>query len=164
MLILNLETKKSNLKLDERGMSKVEDFLTVVQEQEIIDAIRLAEKNTSGEIRVHLEKSTEKDTLERAKEVFYFLKMDTTKEQNGVLFYVAVDDKKLSIIGDKGINDLVPNDFWNTIKKNVISQFKKGNYTEGLIHGILESGVKLKQYFPYQNHDKNELPDSISLS
>ncbi len=145
-------------------MSKVEDFLTVEQEQEIVDAIRLAEKNTSGEIRVHLEKSTKKDTLERAKEVFYFLKMDTTKEHNGVLFYVAVDDKKFSIIGDKGINDLVPDDFWNSIKENVIGQFKKGNYTEGLKQGILESGVKLKQYFPYQSHDKNELPDSISLS
>ncbi len=145
-------------------MSKVEDFLTVEQEQEIVDAIRLAEKNTSGEIRVHLEKSTEKDTLERAKEVFYFLKMDATKKHNGILFYVAVDDKKFSIIGDKGINDLVPDDFWNSIKKNIISQFKKGNYTEGLKQGILESGIKLKQYFPYQSHDKNELPDSISLS
>ncbi len=145
-------------------MSKVEDFLTATQEQEIVDTIRLAEKNTSGEIRVHLEKSTEKDTLERAKEVFFYLKMDRTKNHNGVLFYVAVDDKKFSIIGDKGINDLVPDDFWNSIKKNVINHFKKGNYTEGLKQGILESGVKLKQYFPYQSHDKNELPDSISLS
>ena len=145
-------------------MSKVEDFLTAVQEQEIIDAIRLAEKNTSGEIRVHIEKSTEKEALERAKEVFYFLKMDTTQLHNGVLFYVAVDDKKFSIVGDKGIDDLVSDDFWNSIKENVINQFKKGNYTEGLKQGILESGIKLKQYFPYQSNDKNELPDSISLS
>jgi len=145
-------------------MSKVEDFLTAVQEQEIIDAIRLAEKNTSGEIRVHLEKSTKKEALERAKEVFYFLKMDTTQHHNGVLFYVAVDDKKFSIVGDKGIDNLVPDNFWDGIKDNVISEFKKGNYTEGLKQGILESGIKLKQYFPYQSNDKNELPDSISLS
>lgn len=145
-------------------MSKVEDFLTSAQEQEIIEAIRLAEKNTSGEIRVHLEKSTEKDTLERAKEVFCFLKMDETKQQNGVLFYVAVDDKKFSVIGDKGINEVVSNTFWNSIKDKVVEKFKNNNYTEGLKLGIIETGKKLKQYFPYQHDDKNELPDSISIS
>ncbi|MCF6347266.1 MAG: TPM domain-containing protein [Flavobacteriaceae bacterium] len=145
-------------------MSKVEDFLTSTQEQEIIEAIRLAEKDTSGEIRVHLEKSTEKDTLERAKEVFYFLKMDETKQQNGVLFYVAVDDKKFSVIGDKGIDEVVPDTFWNSIKDTVLDKFKNNNYTEGLKLGITETGTKLKQYFPYQSDDENELPDTISLS
>jgi len=145
-------------------MSKVEDFLTSIQEQEIIDAIKLAENNTSGEIRVHLERNTDKDALERAKEVFYFLKMDSTKQQNGVLFYVAVDDKKFSIIGDKGIDEVVPDNFWNSVRDIVIEQFKSSHYVEGLKQGILETGIKLKQYFPYQNNDKNELPDSISLS
>ncbi|MDY7394914.1 TPM domain-containing protein [Aureibaculum sp. 2210JD6-5] len=145
-------------------MSKVEDFLTISQEQEIIEAIRLAEQNTSGEIRVHLETTTDKEPLERAKEVFAFLKMDQTAQQNGVLFYVAVDDKKFSILGDKGIDDAVPNNFWDSIRDIVISEFKKGNYTQGLKQGILETGLKLKHYFPYQNNDKNELPDSISLS
>ena len=145
-------------------MSKIEDFLTKAQEQEIIDTIRLAEENTSGEIRVHLEKTSDKDPLERASEVFTFLKMDETKQHNGVLFYVAVDDKKFSIFGDKGINDVVSDQFWNSVKEGVISQFKMGNYTQGLKQGILETGIKLKQYFPYLNNDKNELPDSISLS
>ncbi len=145
-------------------MSKVEDFLTSTQEQEIIEAIRLAEKNTSGEIRVHLEKSTEKDVIERAKEVFYFLKMDETKQQNGVLFYVAVDDKKFSVLGDKGINEVVPNTFWNSIKDTVLEKFRNNNYTEGLKLGIIETGAKLKQHFPYQHNDENELPDAISLS
>ena len=145
-------------------MSKVEDFLTSAQEQEIIEAIRSAEQNTSGEIRVHLEKTTDKEPLERAKEVFYYLKMDATKQQNGVLFYVAVDDKKFSILGDKGIDTAVPNHFWDSVRDIVINQFKKGNYTQGLKQGILETGLKLKHYFPYQENDKNELPDSISLS
>jgi uncharacterized membrane protein len=144
-------------------MSKVEDFLTATQEQEIIEAIRLAEKNTSGEIRVHLEKCATKDTLERAKEVFYFLKMDETKQKNGVLFYVAVDDKKFSILGDKGIDNGVPDDFWNSIKNKVLHQFTKGNYAEGLKQGIVETGQKLKEFFPYSSDDKNELPDEISL-
>ncbi len=145
-------------------MSKVEDFLTIAQEQEIIEAIRLAEENTSGEIRVHLEKNTEKEPLERAREVFTFLKMDQTAQHNGILFYVAVDDKKFSILGDKGIDQAVPDNFWHSVKDIVISEFKNGNYTEGLKQGILETGLKLKQYFPYQNNDRNELPDAISLS
>lgn len=145
-------------------MSKVEDFLTASQEQEIIEAIRLAEQNTSGEIRVHLETTSEKEPIERAKEVFYYLKMDATEQQNGVLFYVAVDDKKFSILGDKGIDNVVPDNFWEGVKNLVINEFKKGNYSQGLKLGILETGVKLKQYFPYQKNDKNELPDSISLS
>ena len=113
-------------------MSNIEDFLTQSEEQQIIDAIRVAEKNTSGEIRVHLEKKSDKDPLERAKEVFYFLKMDKTENKNGVLFYVAVNDKSFSIIGDKGINDLVPNNFWNSIKDAVIEQFSVENYAKGL--------------------------------
>ena len=145
-------------------MSKVEDFLTAKEEEEIIKAIQLAEKDTSGEIRVHIEKGTEKDPLERAKEVFYFLKMDETEKHNGVLFYLAVDDKKFSILGDSGINKVVPEDFWNSIKEIVIEKFKKGKYSEGLKLGIMKTGDKLKQYFPYQNNDKNELEDSISLN
>jgi len=145
-------------------MSKVENFLTSAQEQEIIEAIRLAERDTSGEIRVHLEKSSEKEVIERAKEVFYFLKMDETKQQNAVLFYVAVDDKKFSVIGDKGIHEVVSDTFWNSIKDTVLEQFKNNKYSEGLKLGIIETGLKLKQYFPYQHDDTNELPDSISLS
>lgn len=144
-------------------MSKVEDFLTAAEEQTIINAIRKAEKDTSGEIRVHLEKSATKDALERAKEVFYFLKMDETQQHNGVLFYVAVDDKKFSILGDKGINDAVPSNFWNSVKDTVITKFSQGSYAEGLQLGIAEAGKKLKEFFPYQSNDINELPDEISL-
>jgi len=143
-------------------MSNVENFLTQPQEQEIIDAIRAAEKNTSGEIRVHLEKNSEKDPLERAKEVFYFLKMDKTKNKNGVLFYVAVDDKKFSVLGDEGINNLVPEDFWNSIKDTVIQHFSIERYADGLKEGILATGQKLKEYFPFQTDDKDELSNEIS--
>jgi len=145
-------------------MSNVEAFLTSTQEEEIIEAIRFAEKETSGEIRVHIEKSTEKDPFERAKEIFHFLKMDETEKQNGVLFYLAVDDKKFSILGDKGINNAVPDMFWDSVRDIVLDKFKIGDYTEGLKLGIIEAGNKLKQFFPYQKNDNNELDDSISLS
>jgi uncharacterized membrane protein len=145
-------------------MSNVEAFLTSAQEEEIIEAIRFAEKETSGEIRVHIEKSTEKDPFERAKEIFHFLKMDETEKQNGVLFYLAVDDKKFSILGDKGINNAVPDMFWDSVRDIVLDKFKIGDYTEGLKLGIIEAGNKLKEFFPYQKNDNNELDDSISLS
>lgn len=144
-------------------MSNVEDFLTAAEENDIIEAIRLAEKDTSGEIRVHLERATEKDALERAKEVFYFLKMDETTQQNGILFYVAVDDHKFSVIGDKGINDVVPSDFWGSIKDSALHHFSSGNYAQGLKEGITETGKKLKEFFPFQSGDSNELSDTISL-
>ncbi len=143
-------------------MSKVEDFLTSKEEQAIIAAIRVAEQHTSGEIRVHLEPSTEKPSLERAKEVFCFLKMDETVLQNGVLFYVAVDNKQFAVIGGKGIDKKVPSNFWNSIKDRVISEFSKGNYKIGLTAGIQETGKKLKAYFPIESTDTNELSNEIS--
>ena len=143
-------------------MSQVEDFLTAAQEHEIVRAIRMAEKDTSGEIRVHLEKKSDKDPLERAKDVFFFLKMDETKQRNGVLFYVAVEDRKFSVLGDTGIDEAVPSNFWDSVKNTVLDQFTKGNYAEGLKLGIMETGSKLKTFFPYTSDDVNELDDAIS--
>ena len=143
-------------------MSKTEDFLSKTEEQEIVQAIVEAEKNTSGEIRVHIEEHTEKSPLERAQEVFFELKMDETQDRNGVLFYVCVSDKKFAILGDKGINEAVESDFWDCTKDVVIANFKEGNYKKGLVEGILRAGERLKQYFPYQSDDTNELSNEIS--
>ena len=143
-------------------MSKTEDFLSKTEEQEIVQAIVEAEKNTSGEIRVHIEEHTEKSPLERAQEVFFELKMDETQDRNGVLFYVCVSDKKFAIIGDKGINDVVESDFWDCTKDTVIANFKEGNFKKGLVEGILQAGQRLKHYFPYQSDDTNELSNEIS--
>ncbi len=144
-------------------MSKVEDFLTTVEESQIIEAIKTAEKNTSGEIRVHLETSSDGSPIERAKELFGLLKMNETKDQNGVLFYVAVDDRQFAVLGDVGIDKVVSGDFWNSIKNKVINRFLEGNYTLGLQEGILETGKKLQEYFPYESNDIDELPNDISL-
>jgi uncharacterized membrane protein len=143
-------------------MSKVEEFLTKKDEEEIVSAIQTAEKNTSGEIRVHIEASTEKDHYERALEVFYLLKMEATKDANGVLIYVAVHDKKFVICGDQGINDVVPKDFWNTTKDSIQHHFKKGKFKQGIVDGILMAGKELKIHFPYQTDDSNELSNEVS--
>jgi len=143
-------------------MSKVEDFLTPEEEQAIVEAICVAEKETSGEIRVHIEKTTSKVHFDRALEVFHLLKMDETELKNGVLIYVAVKDKAFVICGDKGIDDVVADDFWVSTKEVMATQFKTGNFKQGLIDGIIKAGVQLQQYFPYQEGDINELSNEIS--
>jgi len=143
-------------------MSKTEDFLSKTDEQEIVQAIVEAEKNTSGEIRVHIEEHSEKSPLDRAQEVFFELNMNETQDRNGVLFYICVSDKKFAIIGDKGINDAVESDFWDGTKDTVIANFKEGNFKKGLVEGILKAGQRLKHYFPYQSDDTNELSNEIS--
>ncbi|MUH35500.1 TPM domain-containing protein [Zobellia amurskyensis] len=143
-------------------MSRVEAFLTADEEQEIVEAILKAEKETSGEIRVHIEPHTRLDPMDRAKEVFLLLKMDNTKEANGVLIYVAVNDRKFSIYGDSGINKVVPENFWDTTKDAIQDQFKKGNFKQGIIDGILKAGKELQVHFPWTRGDKNELSNEVS--
>ena len=143
-------------------MSKVEDFLTKEEEQEIVQAIQIAEKDTSGEIRVHIENTTSIDAFDRALEVFHLLKMDETALKNGVLIYLAVDDHSFVICGDEGINNVVENDFWDCTKDAMLAHFKTGNFKQGLIDGILRAGDRLKTHFPYVEGDENELSNEIS--
>jgi len=143
-------------------MSQVEDFLTTDEEREIVEAIRLAETNTSGEIRVHIEKTTSIAAYERALEVFHLLKMDNTKLQNGVLIYVAVDDHSFVICGDKGIDAVVPDDFWDSTRDAMQQQFRQGNFKQGLVDGIARAGQQLQRYFPWEHDDTDELSNEIS--
>jgi len=143
-------------------MSITEDFLTTAEEQEIVQAIAFAEKNTSGEIRVHIESHSETPPIARAQEVFNFLEMFKTESRNGVLFYVGVADKKFAIIGDIGIDDVVEDDFWDCTKDIVIENFKNKKYKEGLVAGINRAGERLKEFFPYEPDDTNELSNEIS--
>ncbi len=143
-------------------MPHLEDFLTKEEEQEIVDTIRIAERETSGEIRVHIEQNCDMDVYEHALEVFHYLKMDNTKQQNGVLIYVAIDNKTFVIYGDKGINDAVGETFWNSTRDKIASQFKQGNFKQGLIDGVIEAGKVLSEYFPWEHGDTNELDNTIS--
>jgi uncharacterized membrane protein len=143
-------------------MSKVEAFLTAEQEAKLVLAIQEAEKNTSGEIRVHIEKETQKPPMERALEVFELLQMHKTELRNAVLFYIAVESKKFAILGDEGINNVVSNDFWNNEKELMLNYFSQGQFEKGIELAIVEVGNKLKAFFPYQKSDSNELTDEIS--
>ncbi len=142
---------------------KTSDIFTKEQKGEIVNAIKQAELNTSGEIRVHIEKSYKGDVLDRAAYIFNKLNMQKTKLRNGVIFYLAIKNKKFAILGDAGINEKVPDDFWENIKNTMLEYFKEQKFTEGLVKGITMAGEQLKTHFPYQSDDVNELPDDISF-
>ncbi len=139
------------------------DFFSGEQRDDIKQAIMNAELDTSGEIRVHIDSKCKGEVMDRAFEVFKKLKMHDTGLRNGVLFYLAVKNRKFAIIGDKGINEVVPEDFWEELKSDMLDAFREENFTDGLIDGITRTGTHLKQHFPYQTDDVNELPDEISF-
>lgn len=142
------------------------DIKTFFNEQDLklIEAsIAEAELNTSGEIRVHLENSCGNNVLDRAARVFSKLKMHQTKDRNGVLFYLAVNDKKFAILGDKGINEVVQDGFWDEVRDVMKKQFAEAKFSQGLAEGIKLSGTKLKEHFPYQTDDVNELSNEVTM-
>lgn len=138
-------------------------FFSKLEQADIESAIKEAELNTSGEVRVHIENKLKGDVLDRAAYVFKTLEMHRTKERNGVLFYLAVESKKFAILGDAGINTKVPDNFWDSIKEKMAENFKNNEFTQGLITGIVLTGEQLKKHFPYQEDDINELTDEISF-
>lgn len=138
-------------------------FLTPEQRKQIEDAIREAEQNTSGEIRVHLDRKCGEEVLDRAAHLFAKLNMHQTALRNGVLFYLAFEDHKFAVIGDAGINSKVPEGFWDCANRVMTSNFKEGRFAQGLSEAILMVGEQLKTHFPYQKDDVNELPDEISF-
>lgn len=131
--------------------------------QKIVDAIKVAEKSTSGEIRVHIQKSVKGDIFDIAKKKFDKLGMAATKQKNGVLIFVAVNDKQFAILGDKGINECVFDDFWNETADKMKKFFKKGDIATGIEAGVLSAGKALQKFFPYQKDDINELSDEVSI-
>jgi uncharacterized membrane protein len=133
------------------------------EQQRIREAVERAEKHTSGEIRVCVEKTCSEDVLDRAAAYFTKLDMHKTKLRNGVLIYLATEDHKFAIIGDAGINKVVPDDFWDNAKLQMLEQFKQGNLVEGIATGVTMAGEQLKKYFPYDTDDSNELSDDVSF-
>ncbi len=144
-------------------MTSAKNFFNKPQKDEIKKAILMAELDTSGEIKVHIENNCDEDVLDRAAFWFTKLKMDKTELRNGVLFYLAVKSRKFAIIGDEGINQQVPKDFWDEVKEEMSTHFTKQEFTEGLAAGIQKAGTLLKKHFPRHSDDINELSDEISF-
>lgn len=144
-------------------MVTAKDFFSKDEQDEIKTAVKLAELDTSGEIRVHIEKNCPGEVMDRAAFLFKTLNMHKTAERNGVLIYLAVNNRKFAILGDAGINAKVPENFWDAIKHEMLSNFRNGEFTQGLCIAIQSAGEQLKQHFPYQQGDVNELSDDISF-
>ncbi len=139
------------------------DLFTEEQQAQIRTAIQEAEKHTSGEIKVHIENTCKDETLDRAAYIFEELKMHKTNLRNGVLFYLALKDRQFAILGDIGINSKVPDGFWDQVSNLMLNFFKKAQFTEGLVEGVIEAGKQLGEHFPLASDDKNELSDDVSF-
>lgn len=136
---------------------------TEEEQKQIQKAVEAAEKFTSGEIRICIEKKCSEDVLDRAAKYFHKLGMDKTDIHNGVLIYIATQDHKFAIIGDSGINKVVPPNFWDSTKDAMREKFKADEMVNGIVIGIQLAGEQLKKYFPYKDNDKNELSDDIAF-
>lgn len=144
-------------------MSDISDYISAEDEKELVEAIKKGEKETSGEIRVHVELNCHnEDPYERALQVFGKLEMHKTELSNGILIYLAIEDHKVVVCGDKGINDIVGKAYWEETIAMMVSYFKEDKYKEGLIKGVEELSLKLKTYFPYKKGDTDELSNEIS--
>ena len=143
-------------------VSNAINILNHEEDRRVVEAIKQAELNTSGEIKVHIENHCHGNVEKRSLVVFNKLKLNKTQLRNGVLIYLAVRDHKFAILGDEGINKVVGDGFWNDVKDLMLSHFREGRFADGLVQGIMRCGEKLKVYFPYQNDDVNEIPDDIS--
>lgn len=139
------------------------DFFSAEEQRNIIDAIKDAEQQTSGEIRVYVESRCKFiDPIDRAAELFFGLKMDATEHRNGTLVYLAYKDHQLAVFGDDGIHKKVGPDFWKSALSDMREHFLQSHYAEGLVTVIQKIGEALRHHFPYERTtDKNELPDDI---
>ena len=138
-------------------------FLTVADNQRIVEAIRDAELATSGEIRVFIETNCPYvNAVDRAEEIFFGLKMELTDHRNGVLLYLALDDHQVALFADKGIFQALGLTYWENEVEHMLNYFRKMEFSEGIIHAVEHIGEALHQHFPYDHRtDKNELPDEI---
>lgn len=141
----------------------VSTLFTDQQKDQVKAAIVRAESRTSGEIKVHIEKLCEGNVLDRASVIFKKLSLDKTEARNGVLFYLAVDERKFAILGDSGINAMVTDNFWDDIKVHMQMHFRSKHFTEGLVEGIEMAGGALQKHFPFASADVNEISDEISF-
>lgn len=141
---------------------RLDDFISIPDQGRVVDAIGDAEKMTSGEIRVHVTPKCGKDVMKAAAKTFNHLRMFKTRHRNGVLIYVAFESRKFAILGDAGINAVVPENYWEDEKNTLLEYLKKGDPATGMCKVIASVGEKLKTYFPCEEDDENELSNEIS--
>ena len=139
-------------------------FFSPEEQALIVASIREAERRTSGEVRVYVEsRCSYMDALDRAVELFKEMGMEATAQRNGVLVYVAIRDHQLAVLGDAGIHEKVGTEYWDKEVMKMVMAFNRDNYAEGIVRCVTDIGMALKEHFPYQADDRNELPDDIEF-
>ena len=140
------------------------EFLATLDQQRIIAASQAAEGQTSGEVRVHVQpKATGGEIRHVAERTFERLGMTKTALRNGVLLFIATEEQRFVILGDKGIDEKVPAGFWDEIAAKLTVRFSKGEFTDGIVDAITAAGAQLREYFPRAEGDVNELADTINV-
>ena len=139
------------------------DFLAILDQQRIVDAIAAAEKLTSGEIRVHVQPKAGEDIRKVAERTFERLGMTRTALRNGVLLFIACEEQRFTILGDQGIHEKVPAGFWDAIAAKLTIRFQQGEFTDGIVDAIHSAGEELRHYFPRATDDVNELANDINI-
>jgi uncharacterized membrane protein len=137
-------------------------FFSKLDSDRIVKAIADAEKKSSGEIRVHVTRRKPDDLEQRVRRRFELLGMTKTADRNGVLIYIAPKLRRFQILGDSGIHEKCGDDFWKETAAEIESHFRKGDFTEGLVRGIVKIGDVLAAHFPRQAGDIDELPDEVT--
>jgi uncharacterized membrane protein len=146
-------------------MVNQKEFLAMLDQPRIVAAVGAAERETSGEIRIHIEpKAIGGDARYVAERTFERLGMTKTALRNGVLLFIASEERVFAIVGDKGIDEKVPAGFWDAIAEKLTLRFGSGEFTEGIIEAITAAGQQLRAYFPCAADDVNELSDDIDIS
>ena len=139
------------------------EFLATLEQPRIVDAIGEAEMKTSGEIRVHIQPKARGEIRTVAERTFERLGMTKTALRNGVLLFIACDERRFVILGDRGIDEKVPPGFWDDIAANLTNRFQRGEFTDGIVEAIHSAGAQLRHYFPRGENDVNELSDEVHV-
>lgn len=140
---------------------KPEQFVNELQREAILDAIKAAELQTSGEIRVFICENAVEMPVTAAEAEFIGLGMEKTRDRNGVLIFVAPASQNFAVVGDSGIHARCGNEFWERITEEMSKEFKSGRFTEGIVRAVSKAGALLANHFPRSQQDRNELPDEV---
>ena len=140
-----------------------QEFIAALDQDRIIRAIATAEGMTSGEIRVHIQPKSHGEIRNVAERTFERLGMTKTDLRNGVLLFIASEEHRFVILGDRGIDEKVPAGFWDEIAARLTMRFKQGEFTDGIVDAIHSAGEELRQYFPRKHGDVNELTNDINI-
>ena len=142
---------------------RTREFLTKLEHDRIVQAIREAEMKTSGEIRVLIQRGKLKsDPVVAAQRKFRRLDMHKTRERNAVLIFVAPRAHKFAVIGDKAVHEKCGEEFWQHIVEEMRTHFQNEKFSHALVEAIEKIGKVLASHFPRARANANELPDEIS--